>query len=140
MTVLSKASTDKLSTCDQRLQRVFHEVAARWPGGDISILCGHRNEADQNQAFAEGRSKKRWPDGEHNSLPSKAVDAVPTEITAGVRKIDWNDRERITLFAGFVIAVGLMLGIRLRWGGDWDSDTDVKENGFDDLVHFELAP
>jgi len=27
----------------------------------------------------------------------------------------------------------------LRWGGDWDRDTQVDDNNFDDLVHFELV-
>ena len=30
-----------------------------------------------------------------------------------------------------------MMGIKIRWGGDWDSDTQVNDNKFDDLVHFE---
>jgi hypothetical protein len=29
--------------------------------------------------------------------------------------------------------------LKLRWGGDWDMDTEVKDNKFDDLVHFELV-
>ena len=28
--------------------------------------------------------------------------------------------------------------ITLRWGGDWDMDFQVKDNGFDDFPHFEL--
>ena len=32
-----------------------------------------------------------------------------------------------------------MLGVRLRWGGDWDSDLEVDDNDFDDLPHFELV-
>ena len=31
------------------------------------------------------------------------------------------------------------MGIDLIWGGDWDGDTDLKDNAFDDLVHFELS-
>ena len=31
-----------------------------------------------------------------------------------------------------------MKGIPLRWGGDWDVDTELKDNDFDDLPHFEL--
>jgi len=31
------------------------------------------------------------------------------------------------------------LGYPLRWGGDWDGDTETNDNRFDDLVHFELA-
>jgi len=30
------------------------------------------------------------------------------------------------------------MGIRLRWGGDWDGDTELDDNKFDDLPHFEL--
>jgi len=28
--------------------------------------------------------------------------------------------------------------MKIRWGGDWDMDTQTKDNKFDDLVHFEL--
>jgi len=31
------------------------------------------------------------------------------------------------------------MGVDLRWGGDWDSDTEVRDNSFDDLVHFEIV-
>ena len=34
--------------------------------------------------------------------------------------------------------VAKSMGITLRWGGDWDMDTQVKDNKFDDLVHFEI--
>jgi len=30
------------------------------------------------------------------------------------------------------------MGLKIRWGGDWDMDTQTKDNKFDDLVHFEL--
>jgi hypothetical protein len=44
----------------------------------------------------------------------------------------------MTLFAGFVIGTAALMGISIRWGGDWDRDTYTKDNSFDDLVHFEL--
>lgn len=97
---------------------------------DCTILVGHRPEEEQNTAFNDGKSQLQWPDGEHNSLPSKAVDAAPYPV-------DWLDRERFTLFAGYVKGVAFMMGIKIRWGGDWDSDTQVNDNKFDDLVHFE---
>lgn len=28
---------------------------------------------------------------------------------------------------------------RIRWGGDWDRDHDVKDQTFNDLVHFEVV-
>ena len=30
------------------------------------------------------------------------------------------------------------LGIRLRWGGDWDGDNELRDQTFNDLVHFEV--
>ncbi len=125
----SQTSADRLATCDERLQRVFNEVIKHF---DHTIVCGHRGQAEQDKAFADGKSKVRWPDGKHNKTPSEAVDAVPYPI-------EWGDRERATLFAGYVLGTAKQKGIDLRWGGDWDSDTEVADNDFDDLWHFELG-
>ena len=73
----------------------------------------------------------RWPHSKHNATPSRAVDIAPYPI-------NWGDRERMTLFAGISLGVADAKGIALRWGGDWDRDFQVVDNGFDDLVHFEL--
>ncbi len=81
---------------------------------------------------APDRSKIRWPDGKHNTVPSSAVDVTPYPVV-------WDDRERQTLFAGFVLATAKAMDIDLRWGGDWDRDTEVRDNTFDDLVHFEIV-
>ena len=124
----SNASAQKLATCDPRLRSVFDEVIRTF---DCTIVTGHRGQAEQDEAFRAGKSKVRWPDGMHNTIPSMAVDAVPYPI-------DWQDRERATLFAGFVLGTALQMGIRLRWGGDWNGNWQVKDNKFDDLWHFEL--
>ena len=128
MPKFSDTSNAKLETCDPQLQRLFREVVKHF---DCAILTGHRDEAAQMEAFHAHRSKTPWPHSKHNAYPSNAVDAAPYPI-------DWNDRERFTLFAGFVSGVASQLGIRIRWGGDWAGDTQVKNNVFDDLVHFEL--
>ena len=52
--------------------------------------------------------------------------------------MDWEDRERQTLFAGFVLGLARSMGITLRWGGDWDMDFHVMDNRFDDFPHFEV--
>jgi peptidoglycan LD-endopeptidase CwlK len=127
-TQLTTASLTKLGTCDAQLQSLVTQVASRYP---CTVLVGHRGEKDQNAAVAAGRSKTPWPKSRHNSTPARAVDLAPTPL-------DWQDRERFTLFAGFVLGTAAAAGIALRWGGDWDSDRDVKDNSFDDLVHFEL--
>lgn len=129
MNKFSKTSAARLATCHPDLIKVFTRVLELC---DCSILCGHRTEEEQNAAFAEEKSQVQYPNGKHNTLPSRAVDAAPYPI-------DWNDRERFSYFAGLVVGVGASMGIAIRWGGDWDNDFDLKDNNFDDLVHFELC-
>lgn len=134
MPEFSKLSKQRLQTCHPDLQRLFGEVIKNF---DCVVLCGHRGEAEQDAAVKAGNSKTRWPNSKHNPTPSLAADVGPYEKPT--QPIDWQDRERLTLFAGFVLGTAQALGIRLRWGGDWDQDTQVKDNSFDDLVHFELV-
>ena len=122
-------SIKHLVTLDERLQKVLNEVIKYV---DCSIIEGHRSGERQNKLFEEGRTKVKYPYGRHNSNPSRAVDVVPYPI-------DWDDRERFHLFAGFVIGIGQSMGIKLRWGGDWNMNFEVDDNKFDDFPHFELV-
>tara|TARA_R100001594_G_scaffold29316_2_gene54810 strand:- start:996 stop:1397 length:402 start_codon:yes stop_codon:yes gene_type:complete len=123
-----KKSMSKLETCHEDLQQVFYQVIKHF---DCSVLEGHRGEELQNKYFNEGKSKVKFPKGKHNANPSNAVDVVPWPI-------DWDDTDRMYYFAGFVKGIAAMLDIPLRWGGDWNDNTEVKDTGFKDLPHFEL--
>jgi peptidoglycan L-alanyl-D-glutamate endopeptidase CwlK len=125
----SNRSAIKLAECDERIQWVFNEVIKTV---DCTLLVGHRNQEDQETMKETGRSQLQWPNSSHNKIPSRAIDAIGYPI-------DWNDRERITLFAGFVLGTAKQMGITLRWGGDWDQDWKTADNSFDDLVHYELV-
>lgn len=129
MFAYSKASMINLHQCDPNIVKVFDEVIKYI---DCTIFTGYRNEETQNEMYRTGKSQLTWPTGKHNSLPSKAIDVIPCS------PINWKDRERMTLFAGFVLGIAANMGITLRWGGDWDCDFKVKDNSFDDLCHFEL--
>ena len=118
----------RLATCDERLQKVFNEVIKYI---DCSVLEGHRDEYRQDKLFEEGKTKVKFPMGRHNSSPSRAVDVTPYPV-------DWADRERQTLFAGFVLGIARSMDIKLRWGGDWNQDFKVQDNKFDDFPHFEI--
>ena len=130
----SIASRSKLDTCHKDLQHVFNYVIRYF---DCTIVEGHRGEEKQNKAFKEGKSKLKYPKSKHNRLPSMAVDVVPYPI-------DWKDHARMRYFAGWVVAVGRMMydvGSNthlIRHGGDWDKDTQVNDQSFIDLPHFEL--
>ena len=123
-----KTSKRRLATCEDKLQNLFKEVVKHF---DCSVLVGYRGRNEQDTAFESGHSKVKWPNGKHNKKPSVAVDVAPYPI-------DWDDRERFIYFGGFVKGCAFRMGIPLRWGGDWDSDTQLSDNKFDDLVHFEL--
>jgi len=128
MPKFGKSSRERLATCDDRLQEIFNEVIKYI---DCSVLEGHRGEERQNRFVDEGKSKVRFPNGRHNAMPSRAVDVTPYPV-------DWDDRERQTLFAGFVLGVARGMGHNIRWGGDWDQDWQVMDNKFDDFPHFEI--
>ena len=128
MPKFGRSSKKRLASCDERLQKVFNEVIKYV---DCSVLEGHRGEERQNALFEEGKTQVKFPKGRHNSSPSNAVDVTPYPV-------DWEDRERQTLFAGFVLGVAKLMGVTLRWGGDWDMDFHVMDNRFDDFPHFEI--
>ena len=128
MPKFGKRSRNNLKTCDNRLQDLFNEVVKHF---DCSVLVGFRDRDGQDTAFNSGHSKLKWPEGKHNTKPSIAVDVAPYPI-------DWGDRERFLYFGGLVKGFAYSLGLPLRWGGDWDNDTQLSDNKFDDLVHFEL--
>ena len=128
MPKFGRRSKERLATCDSRLQKVFNEVIKHV---DCSVLEGHRGEERQNALFEDGKTQVKFPKGRHNSSPSNAVDVTPYPV-------DWEDRERQTLFAGFVLGVAKLMGITLRWGGAWDMDFHVMDNRVADFPHFEI--
>lgn len=129
MPAFSKSSLDRLATCHPKLQALMNEVIKY---EDCVILCGHRGQAEQDQAFRDGKSKLKWPQGKHNTLPSNAVDIAPYPL-------DWNDHLAFARLAGYVQAIADGMGIAVRWGGDWNGNGKSKDERFLDLVHFELV-
>lgn len=128
MPSFSKLSNQRKDTLDPRLVKVLDECIKYF---DFTILVGHRNKADQDAAFEGGFSKVRYPNSKHNSFPSKAVDIAPYPI-------NWNDTLGFVYLAGFMVGIAKTMGINLRWGGDWDSDRDQKDQTFFDRGHFEI--
>ena len=129
MPSFGKKSREQLATCHPKLQKVFNEVIKFV---DCSVLKGHRGKKEQDEAFERGNSKVKYPDGRHNSDPSRAVDVLPYPI-------DWKDYERMTLFAGYVLGTAKQMGINLIWGNDWDGDFETKDTNLKDYPHFELG-
>ena len=129
MPKFGQKSKKNLSSCHPKLKKIFNEVIKTV---DCSVLEGHRSKDRQNALYKEGKTKVTYPKGRHNSSPSLAVDVAPYPI-------DWGDRERFHLFAGFVLGIAKSMGIKLRWGGDWNRNWEVDDNKFDDFPHFEIV-
>ena len=135
----SKRSRDNLSTASTNLQKLFNEVIKEI---DCTVICGHRSPEEQFELYKKGRVNKdfKWTvvdkskvvtniDGRakksnHNYLPSKAVDVVPYPL-------DWNDINAFKKLGEVVKRKAKELGIKISWGGDWQS--------LKDYPHFEEA-
>lgn len=118
-------------------------------GFDCSVLYGHRTPEEQFELFKRGRRLESgvWVvvnrlevvtnlDGVkeksmHNFFPARAVDVAPYPI-------NWRDTDRFYYFAGYVKRIAEEMGIPIRWGGDWDGDTELHDQKLYDLPHFEL--
>lgn len=135
MPKFSQESFSKLSTCHIDLRTIFFEVIKYF---DCTILEGYRDEADQEADFKAGKTQLHWPNGRHNSRPSLAVDVAPYPV-------EFNHPNRFYWFAGYVMATAEQLKQQgkithsLRYGGDWNSNKEIDDQTFDDLVHFELV-
>lgn len=141
------SSLEQLSTCDYRLQEILNEVVKYY---DIKVLVGHRDEATQNEMYRLGRSKLKWPNGKHNTYPSKAVDVTPYPVpknwgalskndTLAERDKAWKERLKFYELKALIFYIAAQKGYKIRYGGDWDNDYDYTDQSFDDLVHFEIV-
>jgi len=119
-----KKSKKRLKGVDARLVNVLNELIKIM---DVTIIEGLRSEERQKELLAKGATKVKYS----KHMEGKAVDLAPYPI-------DWENRDGFHYMGGMIRGIGKQLGINIRWGGDWDSDGDVKDNGFDDLVHVEL--
>jgi peptidoglycan L-alanyl-D-glutamate endopeptidase CwlK len=138
MNNFSDISKQRLITCHKDLRILFAHVIQEY---DCTIICGHRDREDQDKAFAEGKSKLKYPNSKHNKIPSEAVDAAPYEVN----HIDWSKMQMIA-FAFYVKGVADRLyrtGVidhRIRLGADWNENNDIDDEIFLDAPHFELIP
>lgn len=135
MPKFSPSSVKQLSTAHPDLQVLFFEVIR---SKDCTVIEGHRGEAAQNEAFAKGNSKLKWPNGKHNKFPSHAVDVAPYPIP------DWKKTSEFIYFGGYVMGIAEMLfqqgkmKHKIRYGGDFNQNDRVTDQSFVDAVHFEI--
>ena len=107
---------------------------------DFTVICGVRTKEEQQRLYDQGRKTPgpivTWTLNSRH-LPAKdglgyAVDLVPSPV-------DWNDPKKFNAIADAMFAAAKELGVKLRWGADWDMDGKPRERGEGDSPHFELA-
>lgn len=145
MFVFGTASQARLATVHPEL-RAAAVQALEWQIYDFTIVCGFRNEAAQEQAFLTRASTKRWPYSQHNVVgadgepKSEAFDFAPwCQLPDGSMGIPWEDTHAFAIVGGIILAAGAFLGVRLRWGADWDMDGITTDQSLMDYGHVERA-
>lgn len=113
-------SKERLSQSHPDLQRIFNEVIKTY---DCKVECGYRDKEAQERAHRDGFSKVHFPNSKHNHLPSLAVDVIPYPV-------DWTNVERFKELGGLVKETAEGMGIKIRWGGDFEK--------WKDYPHYEL--
>tara|TARA_R100000742_G_C4267818_1_gene86051 strand:- start:568 stop:948 length:381 start_codon:yes stop_codon:yes gene_type:complete len=119
-----KRSLARLKGVDTRLVNVLNELIKLM---DITVIEGLRSAERQEELLKKGATKVKYS----RHMEGKAVDIAPYPI-------DWEDRDRFYYMGGMVRGIAKQLNLNVRFGGDWDSDGETKDNNFDDLVHIEI--
>jgi peptidoglycan L-alanyl-D-glutamate endopeptidase CwlK len=108
---------------------------------DFVVIEGLRTQSRQDELWAQGRSKPgpivTWTkDASSHGVGSDgyghAVDMCPAPV-------DWSDLKKFDAIADAMFTSATELGVKLRWGADWDMDGLPRERGESDSPHFELA-
>ena len=123
---MNSASLSRLKECHPNLVKLIMRVDEIYP---VHVICGHRNEADQNKAFTENKSKLKWPESKHNKKPSLAVDVVP-DPDRDPTTISWVDLTQYEIMCLAIEAAADELDLKIRLGRDFS---------FKDWPHVELV-
>lgn len=128
MPSFGKKSSEKLAELHPQLQLVLLEAIKHV---DFSIYEGHRSNAKQKVYFESGKSQKPPGTSKHNKFPSEAADlwAYP---------IDWKQTEQQCYVMGIIMGIASQMGVKLRWGYDWNRNGDTRDNKFNDMPHVEV--
>jgi peptidoglycan L-alanyl-D-glutamate endopeptidase CwlK len=130
---LSKKDRQKLIEADEKLQLLVFEVSSQM---DIIVIETHRSVERQTELYAKGKTKVKH--SKHNFKPSRAIDIAPYYKKNNKMVIPWEDHRPFYFLGGLMMRSAKLHNIKLRWGGDWDSDLDFADQTFNDLVHYEL--
>ncbi|MFN3522289.1 MAG: M15 family metallopeptidase [Phenylobacterium sp.] len=111
---------------------------------DFTVIEGVRTRERQLELYAQGRTKPgkivTWT---RNSRHFPGPDGLGRAVDIAPYPIDWastpENLARFDAVAKAMFRAAMDLGLRIRWGADWDRDGKPREKGEHDSPHFELA-
>jgi len=123
-------SKNNLKDVESKIIDICNETIKHY---NFSVIEGHRSLERQKELFDDRKSQIDGisQKGNHNYLPSKAVDIIPYE--KGKNPFDGSQESELMFYKLYVEIqkASEKLDIKIKWGGSW--------NNFKDLPHFELA-
>lgn len=131
-------SLAKMAGIDARLEAIAKR-ALQLSSCDLTIVEGLRTKERQAYLYSKGRTIPgpivTWTLNSKHCL-GKAIDIAPLN---GRGIIPWNDKEAFKEMASCVFAAADQLGVKIRWGSDWNMNGVAYEKGEYDGPHFELV-
>lgn len=124
---------DRLDGVDPVLVSVVRRAAEIGP--DMIVIEGLRTKERQTELYAQGRTAPgkivTW------TMESKHITAQAVDL--GPHPLDWNDTAGFDAIANAMLRAASQLDVKLRYGGDWNSNGVRHEKGETDSPHFELV-
>ncbi len=108
---------------------------------DFSVVDGLRTREEQERLYREEKTKTLHSKHLRQSTGyGHAVDLYPYPIDMNaVNKGHWPEIIRFGVLAGLMKTCAMDLGVKIRWGCDWDNDGETLDHSFFDAPHFELV-
>jgi peptidoglycan L-alanyl-D-glutamate endopeptidase CwlK len=124
MPEFGRKSEKMLEGVDARLVKVCRRAIKVM---DFMVVDGVRTIEEQRINVARGLSQ---------TMNSKHLDGLAVDLAPW--PLDFADTEMFCVLAGVMMACAAQENLRLRWGGDWNSDRSTRDERFRDYGHFEI--
>jgi peptidoglycan LD-endopeptidase CwlK len=111
---MGPVSKQKLSQAHEMLIEFVTELDKRVP---LTVICGYRGEAEQQEAYLTGHSRAQFGESPHNFKPSLAVDIGP-------RPLDWGDLKAFDKLISEARRLAEDMHLDLEFGADFKNLVD----------------
>lgn len=137
------------------LKKVVEKAAEKI---SLHVLEGVRSTAACYENYGKGRTeaqckkagvpagyanpkaaKVTWLTNPLNSKHRAQKDGYGHAVDLGPVPMQWEDLKAFDAIAVEMFAAAKELGVKIRWGADWDADGKKRERGESDSPHFELV-